>query len=119
MPDTEMRPWRMALAKLWAPVPWMLEATIILQAVLHEYVEAGVIAGLLVFNADLGFFRSALIEGGPGTQGGTRTGYSCRAEIAACAHGFGENVCRGAGAARRSHGGRHRNWSKHEVWPYC
>jgi ABC-type transporter Mla subunit MlaD len=38
-------PWRMALAKFWAPVPWMLEAAIILQAVLHEYVEAAVIAG--------------------------------------------------------------------------
>jgi H+-transporting ATPase len=57
MPDTEMRPWRMALAKFWAPVPWMLESAIILQAVLHEYVEAAVIAGLLVFNAALGFFQ--------------------------------------------------------------
>ena len=36
----------MALAKFWAPVPWMLEAAIILQTVLHEYVEAAVIAGL-------------------------------------------------------------------------
>ena len=57
MPDTAIRPWRMALAKFWAPVPWMLEAAIILQTVLHEYVEAGVIAGLLVFNAALGFFQ--------------------------------------------------------------
>jgi H+-transporting ATPase len=47
----------MALAKFWAPVPWMLEAAIILQTVLHEYVEAAVIAGLLVFNAALGFFQ--------------------------------------------------------------
>jgi H+-transporting ATPase len=57
MPDTAVRPWRMALAKFWAPVPWMLEAAIILQAVLHEYIEAAVIAGLLVFNAALGFFQ--------------------------------------------------------------
>ncbi len=57
MPDTTDRPWRMALAKFWAPVPWMLEAAIILQTVLHEYVEAAVIAGLLVFNAALGFFQ--------------------------------------------------------------
>jgi H+-transporting ATPase len=47
----------MALAKFWAPVPWMLEAAILLQAVLHDYVEAAVIAGLLVFNAALGFFQ--------------------------------------------------------------
>ena len=57
MPDTAMRPWRMALAKFWAPVPWMLEAAVVLQLVLHEYVEAAVIAGLLVFNAALGFFQ--------------------------------------------------------------
>jgi H+-transporting ATPase len=57
MPDTALRPWRRALAKFWAPVPWMLEAAIILQIVLHEYVEAGVIAGLLAFNAALGFFQ--------------------------------------------------------------
>src|SRR6202034_3825198 len=57
MPDTAIRPWRMALAKFWAPVPWMLEADIVLQAGLREYVEAGVIAGLLVFNAALGFFQ--------------------------------------------------------------
>jgi H+-transporting ATPase len=57
IPDTAIRPWRMALAKFWAPVPWMLEAAVILQLALHEYVEAAVIAGLLVFNAALGFFQ--------------------------------------------------------------
>jgi H+-transporting ATPase len=57
MPDTTIPAWRMALAKFWAPVPWMLEAAIILQAALHEYVQAAVIAGLLVFNAMLGFFQ--------------------------------------------------------------
>jgi H+-transporting ATPase len=57
MPDATIPAWRMALAKFWAPVPWMLEAAIILQAALHEYVQAAVIAGLLVFNAVLGFFQ--------------------------------------------------------------
>src|SRR3984885_10064314 len=57
MPDTTVRPFRMAVAKFWAPIPWMLEAAIILQTVLHEYVEAAVIAALLVFNAALGFFE--------------------------------------------------------------
>jgi H+-transporting ATPase len=59
MADTTAQPWRIALTKFWAPVPWMLEAAIILQAVLHEYVEAAVIAGLLVFNAALGFFQES------------------------------------------------------------
>ena len=57
IPDTETGPWRRALVKFWAPVPWMLEAAIILQIVLHEYVEAAVIAGLLLFNAALGFLQ--------------------------------------------------------------
>ncbi len=55
VPDTPVRPWRTALTKFWAPVPWMLEAVIVLQVVLHEYVEAAVIAGLLAFDAALGF----------------------------------------------------------------
>jgi H+-transporting ATPase len=57
MPDTETALWRLALAKFWAPVPWMLEAAIVLQVVLGERVEAAVIALLLVFNAALGFFQ--------------------------------------------------------------
>jgi H+-transporting ATPase len=57
VPDTTPRPWRRVLAKFWAPVPWMLEAAVILQVVLHEYVEAAVVAALLVFNAALGFFN--------------------------------------------------------------
>jgi len=29
-----------ALAKFWAPVPWLLEAAIVLQVVLHKDLEA-------------------------------------------------------------------------------
>ena len=57
MPDTETGQWRRALSKFWAPVPWMLEAAIILQIVLHKYVEDAIIVGLLIFNAALGFFQ--------------------------------------------------------------
>jgi len=57
VPDTALDPFRRALGKLWAPVPWMLEAAIILEVVLGKYVEAGIIAGLLAFNAALGFFQ--------------------------------------------------------------
>jgi len=45
------------LDKFWAPVPWLLEAAIVLQVVLHKYAEAAVIAALLVFNAALAFFQ--------------------------------------------------------------
>jgi H+-transporting ATPase len=57
MPDTSSHPARRAIEKLWAPIPWMLEAAIVLELVLGKYVEAGIIAVLLVFNAALGFFQ--------------------------------------------------------------
>ncbi len=59
MPDTAPHPLRMALEKFSAPVPWMLEAAIVLELVLGKYVEAGIIAGLLVFNAALGLFQES------------------------------------------------------------
>ena len=51
--------WRTALEKFWAPVPWMLEAAIVLELALGKYFEAGIIAGLLVFNAALGLFQES------------------------------------------------------------
>jgi H+-transporting ATPase len=57
VPDTSLRPLRRALTKFWAPVPWMLEAAIVLELVLGKDVEAGIIGSLLVFNAALGFFQ--------------------------------------------------------------
>ncbi len=50
------------LAHFWAPVPWMLEAAVVLQALVGEYFEAGLIAGLLVFNALLSFVQGARAE---------------------------------------------------------
>jgi H+-transporting ATPase len=57
MLDTAPNPVRRALTKFWAPVPWMLEAAIVLELALGKYVEAAIIAGLLAFNAALGFFQ--------------------------------------------------------------
>jgi H+-transporting ATPase len=57
MPDTSDHPLRNALMKFWAPVPWLLEAAIVLQMVLHKDIEAAVIAGLLIFNAALAYFQ--------------------------------------------------------------
>jgi H+-transporting ATPase len=59
MPDTSAHPMRMALEKFWAPVPWMLEAAIVIELVLGKYVEAAIIALLLVFNAALGLFQES------------------------------------------------------------
>jgi H+-transporting ATPase len=57
IPDTALHPLRRALTKFWAPVPWMLETAVVLELVLGKYVEASIIAGLLAFNAVLGFFQ--------------------------------------------------------------
>jgi H+-transporting ATPase len=59
MPDTALHPLRMAIEKFWAPVPWMLEAAIVLELALGKYFEAGIIAALLVFNAALGLFQES------------------------------------------------------------
>jgi H+-transporting ATPase len=59
MPDTALHPLRMAIEKFWAPVPWMLEAAIVLELALGKYVEAAIIAILLVFNAALGLMQES------------------------------------------------------------
>jgi len=59
MPDTALHPLRQAVEKFWAPVPWMLEAAIVLEVALGKYVEAAIIAALLVFNAALGLFQES------------------------------------------------------------
>jgi H+-transporting ATPase len=52
-------PLRRLALRFWAPIPWMLEAAIAVQLALGETLEAGVIAGLLVFNGFLAFFQES------------------------------------------------------------
>ena len=59
MPDASVHPIRSALGKFWAPVPWMLEIVIVVELVLRDYVEAAVIAVLLIFNAVLSFLQQS------------------------------------------------------------
>ncbi|WP_028232792.1 plasma-membrane proton-efflux P-type ATPase [Paraburkholderia mimosarum] len=49
--------WRVLLPKFWAPVPWLLEAAVVLQIGMGAYVEAAVVGALLVFNALLGIVQ--------------------------------------------------------------
>ncbi|SRR5579875_820522 len=54
----------LALAsKFWAPVPWMLEGTVVLELMLGRYFEAGIIGALILFNALLGFFQENRAQG--------------------------------------------------------
>jgi H+-transporting ATPase len=55
--DTAAHPLRRAVGKLWAPVPWMLEAAVLLELILGKGIEAAIIAALLLFNAVLGFVQ--------------------------------------------------------------
>jgi H+-transporting ATPase len=57
MPDTTTHPLRRAVTKLWAPVPWMLEAAVVLELLLHKFAEGGIIFALLLFNAVLAYFQ--------------------------------------------------------------
>lgn len=57
VPDTGGGLLRSAASKFWSPVPWLLEAAVILELALRHWVEAGIIAGLLVFNAALGLVQ--------------------------------------------------------------
>lgn len=50
-------PWRAFLTKFWSPIPWMLEAAILLQIGVGQYTEAAVVAALLLFNVTLGFVQ--------------------------------------------------------------
>jgi H+-transporting ATPase len=54
MPEERPHPLRRVLGRLWGPVPWMLEAAIVLQLALGETTEAAVVAALLLFNAVVG-----------------------------------------------------------------
>jgi len=49
--------WRSYLAKFWSPIAWLLEVAMVIEIGLGKYVEAAVIAGLLLFNATLGFIQ--------------------------------------------------------------
>ncbi len=56
--DTETPLHRVA-KHFWAPVPWMLEATIVLQFAVGERVEGAMIAALLLLNVGLGVVQES------------------------------------------------------------
>ncbi len=55
--------WLLFLKKFWAPVPWMLEVTLVLELVLGKWAEAIIIGLLLLFNAVLGFRQEHKAQG--------------------------------------------------------
>lgn len=59
VPDTATHLLQMVLEKFWAPVPWMLEAAILLELALGKYFEAAIISFLVIFNAGLGLLQES------------------------------------------------------------
>jgi H+-transporting ATPase len=53
--ETRRNPAAALLAKVNGPVPWMLEASLALESVLHKWIEAAIIGLLIVLNAVLAF----------------------------------------------------------------
>ncbi len=51
IPEKHVPTWLIFLMKMWAPVPWMLEATVILELILGHNIEAVIMSALVVFNA--------------------------------------------------------------------
>ncbi len=49
--------------KFWAPVPWMLEATVVLEILVHKLDEAAIIGCLLLFNSILSFVQENQANG--------------------------------------------------------
>src|SRR5579862_9030495 len=57
VPERETPPLVVWLLKFWGPIPWMLEATLILDLVLERYTQSVILALLLVLNALISFLQ--------------------------------------------------------------
>ena len=57
--EEEVHPLKRLARQFWAPVPWMLEATIVLQVAIGQWLTASIIAALLLFNITLGAFQES------------------------------------------------------------
>ncbi len=57
IPEKKRNPVIKFLSYFWGPIPWMIEAAIILSAVVRHWAELAIIAVLLVVNAVIGFWE--------------------------------------------------------------
>lgn len=59
VPEERPHPVLLFLRKFWSPVPWMLEATLVLELGLGKYTQGIIITALLVLNAILSFIQES------------------------------------------------------------
>jgi H+-transporting ATPase len=57
LPEEEVNPLLQFLSYFWGPIPWMIELAAVLSAILQHWLDLGVIAALLIFNAVVGFWQ--------------------------------------------------------------
>lgn len=57
LPEEHVSPLLRFLAYFWGPIPWMIEAAVILSALIRHWEDAGVILALLLMNAGVGFWE--------------------------------------------------------------
>jgi H+-transporting ATPase len=57
IPEKKENPLRKFLSYFWGPIPWMIEAAIIMSAVIQHWPDFGIIFTLLMMNAVVGFWQ--------------------------------------------------------------
>ncbi len=57
IPEEHRQPILAFLQKLWGPVPWMLEGSIVLELIIGHVTQASIISLLLIFNAVISFLQ--------------------------------------------------------------
>jgi len=57
LPEKKKNPLLRFLGYFWAPIPWMIEAAIVLSAIIGHWEDFGIIFGLLMLNALVGYYQ--------------------------------------------------------------
>jgi H+-transporting ATPase len=57
IPEKKVNPLTKFLGYFWGPIPWMIEAAVIMSALIQRWEDFSIIFGLLMLNAVVGFWR--------------------------------------------------------------
>jgi H+-transporting ATPase len=57
IPEKKVNPLLKFLRYFWGPIPWMIEAAVIMSAIIRHWPDLGIISSLLVVNAVVGFWQ--------------------------------------------------------------
>lgn len=57
IPEKKVNPVVKFSGYFWGPIPWMIEAAVIMSTIIHRWEDFSIISGLLMLNAVVGFWR--------------------------------------------------------------